>query len=60
MIRQLPKISLPSFMRNKGAVEQTIDDAAKLIVEPEVKHYDLITANTENNAEGNTMQLELF
>ena len=58
MIRQLPKISLPSFIRNRGA-EQAIEDVATVMTEPEVRFYDLITASTVNNSEGNTMQLQL-
>jgi len=58
MIRQLPKITLPSFMKNRGA-EQAISDMASNMTEPEIKIYDLITASTVHNSEGNTMQLQL-
>lgn len=50
MIRQLPKLSLPSFM-SKDA-----DKSAS----PDIKIYDIITAATQTNSEGNTMQLQLF
>merc|ERR1712223_1446479 len=58
MIRALPKVTLPSLIKNRGA-EQSFDEATKIINEPEVKIYDLITASTVNNSEGNTMQLQL-
>ena len=56
MIRQLPKISIPSFMQKyTGEVAAAHDHTAT-----DVKIYDMITASTLNNAEGNTMQLQLF
>ena len=54
MIRQLPKLSLPSFMASRqGADTQSVSEAS------DVKVYDLITASTALNSEGNTMQLQL-
>ena len=54
MIRQLPKLSLP-FFQSRGA-----DKSADLDKATDMKIYDLITASTINNTEGNTMQLQLF
>ena len=53
MIRQLPKLSLPFFKssdKSTGGLDKATD----------MKIYDLITASTINNTEGNTMQLQLF
>lgn len=59
MIRQLPKISLPSFMHKyTGEVGEPI--ALGTNGTTDVKIYDMITASTVNNSEGNTMQLQLF
>ena len=58
MIRQLPKISIPSFMQKYTG--ETIEPAAQTNAATNVKIYDMITASTVNNAEGNTMQLQLF
>ena len=57
MIRQLPKISLPSFMQKYTGEAEPI---AHSNAATDVKIYDMITASTLNNAEGNTMQLQLF
>lgn len=46
MIRQLPKLSLPSFLTKEE--------------KPDIKVYDIITGATQLNAEGNSMQLQLF
>jgi hypothetical protein len=54
MIRQLPRLSLPSFISNTdGGVEQAAHGT-------DVKVYDVITESTLNNTAGNTMQLQLF
>lgn len=45
MIRQLPKLSAPSFIATQNEVDSN------------VKIYDLITEATTLNSEGNTMQL---
>ena len=47
MIRQLPRLSLPSFL-------SSTDSAS------DVKIYDIITDATAHNSEGNAMQLTLF
>lgn len=54
MLRQLPKLSLPSFMKSSQSEIEPMGESAN------VKIYDLITASTPLNAEGNTMQLQLF
>ena len=56
MLRYLPKLSLPSFMKS-GSIDKSVqlDNTAT-----DMKIYDLITASTLNNTEGNTMQLQLF
>lgn len=54
MIRQLPRLTLPSFMTTSdGGVEQAAHGT-------DVKVYDVITESTLNNTAGNTMQLQLF
>lgn len=54
MIRQLPRLTLPSFMNNTdGGIEQAAHGT-------DVKVYDVITESTVNNTAGNTMQLQLF
>ena len=57
MIRQLPKLSLPSFIQKYTgeALAEVHTNAAT-----DTKIYDMITASTVNNSEGNTMQLQLF
>ena len=51
MIRQLPRLTLPSFMTSSdGGVEQAAHGT-------DVKVYDVITESTLNNTAGNTMQL---
>mmetsp|Transcript_36952 Transcript_36952/g.48605 ORF Transcript_36952/g.48605 Transcript_36952/m.48605 type:complete len:241 (+) Transcript_36952:54-776(+) len=54
MIRQLPKLTAPSFVRDLQSNTAALSEGA------EVKHYDIITESTTLNSEGNTMQLELF
>lgn len=51
MIRQLPKMTLPSVFNNEEARMNNASD---------IKIYDVITPSTANNTEGNTMQLQLF
>ena len=58
MIRQLPKVSIPSFMQKYTG--EVAEPAAQTHAATDVKIYDMITASTVNNAEGNTMQLQLF
>jgi len=56
MIRRLPKISLPSFMHKySGEAGEPIAMGSNSTTD--VKIYDMITASTVNNSEGNTMQL---
>lgn len=50
MIRQLPTLTLPSF----------INQSANLNSATDIKIYDIITESTPLNSEGNTMQLQLF
>ena len=57
MIRQLPKLSLPSFMQKYTGEAELFAHSNGAT---DVKIYDMITASTVNNAEGNTMQLQLF
>ena len=45
MIRQLPKLTVPSFVTNDNSIDNNI------------KIYDVITEATTLNSEGNTMQL---
>lgn len=55
----MPKLSLPSFMQKyAGEAEQVAHEHQNTTTD--VKIYDMITASTVNNAEGNTMQLQLF
>ena len=55
MIRQLPKLSVPSFVRDlKSNVPAIAEGGA------DVKIYDVITDATVLNSEGNTLQLQLF
>jgi hypothetical protein len=58
MIRQLPKLSLPSFIQKyTGEAPEEVHSHTNAT---DVKIYDMITASTVNNSEGNTMQLQLF
>jgi len=54
MIRQLPKLSLPSYFKQGQADVDSLEEL------PEVKIYDIITESTPLNSEGNTMQLQLY
>lgn len=56
MIRQLPKLSVPAFVKNFSSTEES----APINTASDVKIYDVITPSTLNNSEGNTMQLQLF
>ena len=55
MIRQLPKLTVPSFVRDtKTNMAATAEGGA------DVKIYDIITEATSFNTEGNSLQLQLF
>ena len=55
MIRQLPKLTVPSFVRDtKTNMAATAEGGA------DVKIYDIITDATSFNTEGNSLQLQLF
>ena len=56
MIRQLPKLTVPSFVRdNKSSAVAPIAEGGA-----DVKIYDIITEATALNTEGNSLQLQLF
>ena len=55
MIRQLPKLQLPAFIRNFSSTGTEIN----VNENTEIKVYDMINPGTLNNSEGNAMQLQL-